>query len=151
MLETLERNEARTANMGRKSIMDGLRALTATFAAPCLLPRQNRGLWGAKTFVRPALVAREFGKADLLLALAPIQYRPAYYLVWVDAQWLADDTMIDHVDEIYEAIAEEFGSHREEFGRYEWPMEDFKDGSCWRKACAGDVMTVRLRRKVPLS
>lgn len=127
-----------------------LRTLTAAFQPPCLLPRRKLTMWTIPCMVRPALVKQEFGRADLLLALAPISHRPAYYLVWVDSRWLEDDTFVyDHLDDIYEAIEEEFGYHSQDDGAaYRWPEADFLDGSCWRKASADDVLTARQRRAI---
>lgn len=128
-----------------------LRRLCAMFEPPCLLPRQKMVMWTMPCMVQPALVKQEFGRADLLLALSPIQHRPAYYLVWVDAQWYEDQTMADHVDDIYEAIGDEFGhwsswEEDHEGDAYQWPLEDFSQGSCWRKACADDILTARRRK-----
>lgn len=97
--------------------------------------------------VRPALVRKEFGRADLLLAISPIQHRPSYYLVWVDSRWMEEQTMAEHVDDICDAIAEEFGSRSWDDETYKWPMEDFAQGSVWRKASADDILTVSQRRK----
>lgn len=126
-----------------------LRALTAAFEAPCLLPVRKLTMWTMPCMVRPALVKKEFGRADLLLALAPISHRPAYYLVWIDSSWLEDQArFVDHhIDDIYEAIEEEFGCHSQEDGSaYQWPTADFLDGSCWRKASLDNVLTARQRR-----
>lgn len=91
---------------------------------------------------------KKFGRGDLLLALYPIQHRPKYYLVWVDAKWMEDETLVDELDAIYEEIGEEFGSHSRDDGHYQWPMEDFTDGSSWHKADSDDVLTPRQTKRL---
>jgi hypothetical protein len=132
-----------------------LRQITSLFKPPCLLPARRRTLWSFPSMVKPALVAKKFGKGDLLLGLSPILHRPWYYLVWVDAQWMSidsDEIMHDHVDEICDAIAEEFGSRDpdEDGGYYRWPEDDTGDGVCWWKADIDDVLTPRARKKFDL-
>lgn len=122
-----------------------LRTLLSAFPPPCLLPERQVTMWTIPSMVSPALVKTEFGKADLLIALFPIQHRPSYYLVWVDAQWYEDQTMADHVDDIYEAIGDEFGhwsswEEDHEDSHYEWPLEDFSQGSSWCKATAAHIL-----------
>lgn len=121
--------------------MSTLESLTEALQPPCLLARRKRTLWTTPCMVRPALVRKKFGQGDLLLAISPIQHRPNYYLVWVDARWFEEETLADELDDIYEAIGAEFGSHSSDDGPYQWPMEDFTEGCSWRKADVDDVQT----------
>lgn len=103
--------------------------------------------WGRKTFVTPRLVSAVFGDGKRLIALAPMMYRPNHFIVRIDSGWNLDnqasdcELLIDHIDDIYETIEEEY---------YDWPWwksyglkpgrdygeEDsarvcFEDGSTW--------------------
>jgi hypothetical protein len=104
---------------------------------PCLLSRRKRYLWGRAYMVRPALVKQRFGNGKRLIALIPILHRPNYYLVYVDNGWglsnFDDDPLIDHLDDIYEQIAHEFGQRDEDDAEYCWPEEDFDGGSSWNE------------------
>ena len=130
------------------SAIDPLRLLTA-FRPPCLLPPQRRTLWTRPYMVRPALVQKRFGNGKKLLGLTPIMHRPHYYLVLIDDRWdLEADDWLDRLDEIWEAIAEEFGSRRDEDEAYHWPEEDSGGGCAWWTARADDVLTVHGRRRL---
>lgn len=102
---------------------------------PCLLSRRKRYLWGRAYMIRPALVRRKFGDGKRLIKLWPIIHRPLYYLVYVDSSWSLfnddENPLIDHLDDIYEQIAEEFGERNGD--EYQWPEADFDDGSTWEE------------------
>lgn len=99
--------------------------------------------------VKPALVKRRFGKGDLLIGLSPTMHRPCYYLVWVDAEWFEDE-MHEHLDDIWDGIAEEFGQHEsdEDAASYQWPMVDDEGGCHWWQAQVDDILTPRARVKL---
>jgi hypothetical protein len=126
-----------------------LRTLLRPFKAPCLLPRRKRTLWSQPYMVRPALVKAKFGDGKRLLGLMPIMHRPCYYLVWIDSSWDIDGGVLrDHLDEMWAAIAEEFGERPYEDERpYRWPEEDASDGCSWFEADAFDVLPPRMRRR----
>lgn len=88
--------------------------------------------------IRPALVKQKFGNGKRLIALWPIMHRPLYYLVYVDDSWSLynsdENPLIDHLDDIYEEIAAEFGERSDEDmdnWEYHWPEADLNDGSTW--------------------
>lgn len=127
-----------------------LTALTKRFRPPCLLPRQRRTLWTKPYWVQPALVKRRFGNGKKLLALTPIMHRPNYYLVWIDDRWDLHngDEWLDVLDQIWEAIGEEFCSRSEDSDDYQWPEEDSAGGCAWWVARPEDVLTIYRRRKM---
>lgn len=130
---------------------DPLEVLTAMFDAPCLLPAQRVTMWTIPHMVRPALSGTRHGTGDLLLALAPIQHRPCYYLVWIDSAWWPRDGDLDleRLDEIEIALEDEFGRRDyDDTGRYEWPMGDFSDGVSWRRADENDILTAAARKRL---
>lgn len=127
-----------------------LKAICAKFNPPCLLPRQKRTLWTEPYMVRPALVAAKFGNGKRLICLSPIMHRPSYYLVWVDDRWELSNwgkppILSEHLDDIWQQIAEEFGE-RGERQSYRWPEEDSRDGCDWWAADARDVLPKRRLR-----
>lgn len=67
--------------------------------------------WAQRCRIKPRLVTRVFGDGRRLLRLYPIMFRPNHFVVRVDSK-LDDGHAHDWLDEIYEAIEEEF---------YEWP------------------------------
>lgn len=126
-----------------------LRTLLRPFKPPCLLPRRKRTLWTQPYMVRPALVKEKFGNGQRLIGLAPIMHRPYYYLVWIDDRWDLQngDDWLDKLDEVWDAIGDEFGSRPENSKNYRWPEEDSRDGCCWFTAGADDVLPQRMRRR----
>ena len=100
---------------------------------------------GQKHLVYPRLVDEIFGK--LLIALTPcFNSTPNYYVVRVGSGWLTmsrpysgsnDEPLRDHLDEIYDAIREQFGEvieEDEEDDRNrddEWPMLNLEIGCSW--------------------
>jgi len=118
---------------------------------PLIEKRRKVYHWGQPHMVTPRLVTTVFGDGKQLIGLAPMMYRPHYFVVRIDSSWNISnyahdcELLIDHMDEIYDAIEDEF---------YEWPWarkyglrcgracEDnhygdncarvcFGDGSCW--------------------
>lgn len=96
------------------------------------LIRQERPatLWGQESLVTPYLIGQKFGDGMQLVRLWPINQRPSFWLAMVDSRVGLDHgdelPFIDVVDEIYEAIDEEFGDGN-------WVCEDCgeesRDGS----------------------
>lgn len=79
-----------------------------------LTKRHYRKLWGQKHLVTPALVDEVFGDGEKLICLMPTMTRPNYYVVQVDSSWALDnfaegETLADHLDDIYNAIEEQYG------------------------------------------
>jgi hypothetical protein len=131
-----------------------LRRLVRHFRPPCLLPRRKRTLWTQPYMIRPALVKQRFGNGKRLIGLSPVLHRPAYYLVWIDDRWNLSnwdhgEKLIDHLDEIWDAIGDEFGFRdREDESSYRWPEEDSRDGCSWWEADVDDVLPRRARRQL---
>lgn len=125
-----------------------LRRLCRRFRPPCLLPLRKRTLWTQPHMVRPALVKATFGNGKRLLGLTPIMHRPNYYLVWIDDGWDLDgDVLREHLDAIWNAIAEEFGERPyDDEKRYRWPEEDSSGGCSWWEASLDCVLPERARR-----
>lgn len=112
---------------------------------------QAAHLWGQPHRIKPRLVTHVLGDGRRLLALYPILYRPNHFVVRMDSKvniTYADDWL----DEIYDAIEEEF---------YEWPWArsyglrwhkddsaendsrvSFSDGSSWE-----EIQWPRMKRR----
>lgn len=149
-----QRSSQSLANLDRQLRGDPLEVLTSMFAAPGLLPAQVRLLWTMPSRVRPALSATRHGAGDLLIGLMPMQHRPLYYLVWIDARWFPDlgcanDEFHDALDQkIWPALEDEFGRRDSESNaRYRWPEVD-DDGCVWFLASADHVLTERKQRQL---
>jgi hypothetical protein len=131
-----------------------LRRLVRRFKAPCLLPRRKRTLWTQPYMVSPALVRHKFGNGKRLIWLTPIMHRPYYYLVWIDDRWgltnFGDgEEFCNHTDEVWTAIAEEFGEReRKSEAQYRWPEVDDDGGCAWGAANLDDVLPARARRRL---
>jgi len=74
----------------------------------------GRRMYGQWYEVHPRLVSEKFGDGRKLIGLAPIMTRPQYYVVRIDSRWTIDNRkpgpcLYDHLDEIYEAIEDEYG------------------------------------------
>jgi hypothetical protein len=110
----------------------------------------ERGLWGKEYVVRPQLVSHRFGDGRRLLILSPIIDRPNYFLVRIGSRQdphdeVASDNGDYLIDEIYEAIEDEYGRSTFECdqcgdedcdcpGTYEqrhYPTPNFECGSQW--------------------
>jgi hypothetical protein len=75
-----------------------------------------RELWGRKYKVEPALVEKVFGDGKKLLCLTPLMTRPNYYVVQIDSKWELDAyEFLDRLEEIYDAIEEQYGCDGDEF------------------------------------
>jgi hypothetical protein len=89
--------------------------------------------WGTEYKITPLLVEEIFGDGKQLIWLEPLATRPNYYVVRVDSKWDIDnggrDPLCDHLDDIYEAIENEYGdSDRGEGG---WPALSTSCGMRW--------------------
>lgn len=110
--------------------------------------------WGAKCTCDPRFVDEALGDGQILLGLQPLNTRPNYYVIRVDSSWhLYDcrdcedecpDYLVEHIDEIYEAIEDEYGDKDriryfnendldpgEEPDSEDWPVLDLYCGSSW--------------------
>lgn len=81
--------------------------------------RQRATLWGKAYFITPRLVTRFLGDGKQLIWFTPMATRPNYYAVRIDSSWKISNweeppNLIDHVDEIYSAIEEEYGNQDDE-------------------------------------
>ncbi len=128
-----------------------LRKLLRPYKAPCLLPRRKRTLWTQPYMVRPALVKATFGNGRHLLGLTALMHRPNYYLVWIDDTWETDNggyEFLDRLDDIWNAIGDEFGFRSPEDTRqYRWPEDDSSDGCAWWDADISDILTIEQERR----
>lgn len=114
--------------------------------------RQTVYLWGQPSSVKPVILRTVFGDGGQLIGLAPIMLRPRYYLVRIDNRWHTSNfarcpeelRLCEHLDEIYEAIEDEFGRAEEEWEhdngrtyrrRNPWPAADISDGCAWWTEC----------------
>ena len=77
---------------------------------------QDVTMWGQPHRVTPRLVSEVFGDGRLLLEIIPLATRPNFYVVRVDSSWgwneggrNNDAPIRDHLDEIYDAIEDEYG------------------------------------------
>jgi hypothetical protein len=104
---------------------------------------------GENYLVYPKLVTERFGDGRELLILTPcVTSVPNYYVVRTGTGWTkgsrwgndSDAPIRDHLDDIYEAIREEFGEvEYEDQGKYhdsdhketEWPLLDLTIGCSW--------------------
>lgn len=79
-----------------------------------LLREQTVEHWGETCTFKPELVKRHWGDGGRLVQVFPINERPRYWVVRVDSKCddLFDDD--DLLDEIYEAIDEQFGAPSED-------------------------------------
>jgi hypothetical protein len=98
----------------------------------------KRRMWGQDVQCEPKLVTEVFGDGKKLICLTPTNTRPNYYVVRVDSTWSlsnwADgELFIDHLDDIYEAIEDEYGrSYDEETEEHRgWPALSDDSGSSW--------------------
>jgi hypothetical protein len=95
--------------------------------------------WARTFFPKPAVLPIALGDGRGLIRLFPIMERPQHYLVFVDSKWVESEYLFrEHLDEIYEAIEDYFGTpERDEHGeavkpeRDRFPVADFDGGSCW--------------------
>lgn len=102
--------------------------------------RQWATLWGQKSMIEPVLIDKHFGNGMKLVAIAPLNTRPNYYLIRVDSSWSernSDEPCIaDHIEDICEAIEEECGRKYETDDddkeiMMPWPNLDDECGVSW--------------------
>lgn len=92
----------------------------------------ERSLWGQLHTITPALVDEVFGDGKRIVGLTPTMHRPNYYVAQVDSSWPlennpCDDTFADHLDEIFDAIEEQYGRS--------WEHGDDCEDDCNADAC----------------
>jgi hypothetical protein len=104
-------------------------------------------LWGQRCEFTPAVCSRVFGDGRALLALAPLNTRPRYYVVRIDSSWKNDgedapenaDHLREHLDDIYDALSEDFGDAEDEDAEddaerfRDWPALDLSVGTQWSR------------------
>lgn len=69
--------------------------------------------WGQRRIVTPRLVSHVFGDGQLLIGLAPMMYRPNRFVVRIDSAWHLSNwaqgpRLVDRLDNIYDAIEDEY-------------------------------------------
>lgn len=83
--------------------------------------------WGCKYTITPRFVTKKFGDGKKLLAVQPLNTRPNYYVIRIDSRWYRekrDSTIIDHTDDIVEAIIDEYSEIERE---REYLTEDLEE------------------------
>lgn len=87
--------------------------------------------WGQEYEVTPVLVHEALGDGKQIIGFSPLNTRPNYYVVLVDSRWCLDnakwdaaESFADHVDDVYQAIEDEYGWSR-------WCPDECEDGTCW--------------------
>lgn len=89
--------------MGEKIIQKAVEILS--------LPERGEH-WGGKYEVSPAVCSESFGDGLQFIYVTPLNTRPNYYVVRIDSGVIVDvstDVMQYLMDEIYQALEEEFG------------------------------------------
>lgn len=77
--------------------------------------RRHRTTFWARTYViKPRLIDAVLGDGKKLLSVVPLNTRPNYYVIRVDSNWSTSnwddgETVGQHIEEILEAIEEQFG------------------------------------------
>jgi hypothetical protein len=100
--------------------------------------------------IKPEFIEGHLGAGDFLMGLTPLNTRPNYYLIRVDARWWSTDgrqnpeVFYDRLDDIYEAIEDECGRKyfEDDDGEEqtaEWPALDLDCGCSWWDA--NDMVT----------
>jgi hypothetical protein len=108
------------------------------------------GFWGQAHTIHPRLCSKVFGDGRALLALYALNSRPNYYAIRIDSSWKVEDyrapddapDLRDHLDDIYQALEDDFGSvawaDDEDViadgrsGDYlDWPTFDGDSGTSW--------------------
>lgn len=96
--------------------------------------------WGIEALVTPVLVETVFGDGQHLVGVEPLATRPAYYLVRIESTWqlenwaAAGELLCDHLEEIYDAIEEQYGradDSEEDEEPLPWPALDMSCGVSW--------------------
>lgn len=101
-----------------------------------LLQPQRTEFWGSVYDFTPELIDKVYGDGGQLVQLFPISERPRYWMVRVDSSCSgSDDAFLDVLDDIYEAIDDQFGCPSDEdYGigdeRPYFPMFD-GSGTSW--------------------
>ena len=104
--------------------------------------------WGSDHKRTPLLVDEALGDGEQLIGLQTLNDRPNYYVIRVDSSWHLSqcrackddcpDYLTEHLDEIYEAIEDQFGTPETEEDVEDgeepergWPRFDYGNGTCW--------------------
>lgn len=109
--------------------------------------------WGSDCTCDPRFVEAALGDGEVLLGLQPLNTRPNYYVIRVDSKWHLQgcrecendcpDELVEHLDEIYDAIEDEYGwkdridesnaelAEGEEPDDTDWPVLNDDCGSSW--------------------
>lgn len=101
-----------------------------------LLKPQQTKWWGSVYDFQPVLLEKTWGDGNQLVQLFPINERPRYWVVRVDSKCDSDsEAWYEILDDIYNAIDEQFGSPSEkDLGvgdeRPYFPMFDW-EGCSW--------------------
>lgn len=100
--------------------------------------------WGQRYRITPRLVSKILGDGKKIIHFTPLATRPDYYIIRVDSQWDLDnggkDSIYDHLEELYNAIEDDYGNYFEEWqhdnGRtyikhHDFPALNIDCGSSW--------------------
>jgi hypothetical protein len=97
-------------------------------------------MWGQEQTIVPAFVREHMGDGLQWIWLSPLLQRPNYWVLRIDSGWDEDnffcegtDESTEHLEDVYEAIAGEYGCSEEE--RYSEEGSSFPyvqiDGAIW--------------------
>ena len=69
--------------------------------------------WGKKYRRKPLLIDRIFGDGKQLVGIQPLNTRPNYYVIRIDSgwdlsNWSDGDLFSDHLDEVLDAVEDQF-------------------------------------------
>lgn len=78
-----------------------------------LLAPQHTEMWGSTYDFTPSLLDKKYGDGKQLLQLFPINERPRYWVVRIDSKCDGDE-LFEILDDIYDAIDEQFGTPPED-------------------------------------
>lgn len=111
--------------------------------------------WGSKHTFTPYLVDKIWGDGEQFIALSPMFIRPLFYVVRIPLGFDLSD-LHDIVDEIYDAIEEQFGPCCETYSEYgscgcdhfeSFPTMFDWGGSTWRELYPDEMRKIGLLAK----
>lgn len=119
--------------------------MTSTKLRERIERRRAATLWGQKHFITPRLLSKVFGDGKKVIWLSGINTRPAYWVIRIDSSWCIDNCFHpskdlkeprDWLEDVYQAIEEEFGTGEKEDGslysRARFPKAcDLGGGTSW--------------------
>lgn len=119
------------------------------------LKQTTASLWGKKHKFTPYVVDRQWGDGKQFIALSPMFIRPYFYVVRIHSTMdLESAEWLNILDEVYDAIDEQFGPCCEEYsesGECEcdhyknWPSVFQWGGSTWWDLTKKELLKLGLK------